>query len=734
MTMTGPIRHRRDGTRAATWSIALAALALVLAPQSARAEAAASPWSATDHTQVRLVAAVGAVGEAREVPLGLHFKMAKGWKIYWRSPGDAGYPPRPDWSGATNLKAATVAWPAPERFSVLGFETLGYRDEVVLPIKAQLAEPGKAIEIKARVDFLTCDEICIPYSVPLALALPAGPAGPSAHAHLINRHAARVPGDGRLAGIEIASARFIPPASGTDKGTLIVEARSVLGAFARPDAFVEGPPELLLNRPVVALGADRQGARFEIAAEGFKDLKQPLAGLPLTVTLADGERAAEVKLAATVGTAPAAAQPAASGAAPSLALALALAVLGGLILNLMPCVLPVLSLKLLGLASHGGAKARVVRLSFVASAAGIVSAFLALAAALIALKASGAAIGWGIQFQQPWFLAAMTVLVVLFACNLWGFFEIALPRAIADLGEHAGHVRGLGGHFLTGAFATLLATPCSAPFLGTAVGFALARGPAEIAAVFAALGLGLALPYLAVALFPGLATRLPRPGRWMIRMKQVLGVALAATGVWLVSILLVQAGAAAALAVAVAVVAIALALYLRHRLPERLGRGAFGAVFALALAAMVAPGLLVPAPATLPPASSAGGKTAVDFWQPFARERIAGLVAAGEIVFVDVTAEWCLTCKANKALVLTKGEVLKRLTGKGVVPMQADWTRPDPKIASYLAEFGRYGIPFNVVYGPGAPAGIPLPELLTSAEVLAALDRAQGGARVSLAR
>src|SRR3989338_66930 len=206
----------------------------------------------------------------------------------------------------------------------------------------------------------------------------------------------------------------------------------------------------------------------------------------------------------------------------SLAVILLLAVLGGLILNLMPCVLPVLSIKLLGVVGHGGGDNRTVRLSFIFSAAGILFAFGVLAAALIGLKAAGMSIGWGIQFQQPWFLIAMTLVVTAFACNLWGFFEVRLPAYIADWGEHSSHMHGLGGHFLQGALATLLATPCSAPFLGTAIGFALSRGASEIAAVFAALGLGLALPYLAVAAFPGLATRLPRPGRWMVVLRRLL--------------------------------------------------------------------------------------------------------------------------------------------------------------------------------------------------------------------
>jgi suppressor for copper-sensitivity B len=710
---------RQSRRRWTSWVFALALGAPALAA-TAHADVA-TPWSTTEHTQVRLIAAVAGTGTAASVPLGLHFRMAKGWKIYWRSPGDAGFPPRPDWTGSQNLASATVAWPAPKRFSVLGFETLGYYDEVVLPITATVAEPGKAVDLKTKVNFLTCDEICIPYTVSLALSVPAGPAGASPYAHLVNRFAAQVPGDGRGVGITIERADL---ANATTKPTLRIVAAG-RQSFAAPDVFVEGPSELGFGKPNVTLRDQERRAVLEVAVSGVKDLKGGLVGIPLTITLVDGARAVERAL--PVGTAPAGG---AAEAGISLATILLFALLGGFLLNLMPCVLPVLSLKLLGVVGHGGGKVRTVRLSFLASAAGILASFAVLAGGLIAVKATGAAVGWGIQFQHPWFLIALILVITLFACNLWGFFEIGLPRWIADFGEKSSHVHGLGGHFLTGAFATLLATPCTAPFLGTAVGFALARGVGEIVAVFVVLGLGLALPYLAVAAAPSIAIRLPRPGPWMARFRTLLGVALAATAAWLISVLAAQAGAPTALMIALITVAIGAVLWLRHRWPERLGGAAVVATTMLAVAAFLAPSGL--ATLTTPPAPPQ--KTQADFWRPFDQARISALVAAGKTVFVDVTADWCLTCQVNKSLVLTKGEVFKRLTSAGVVAMQADWTRPNDAIARYLAEFGRYGIPFNAVYGPGAPDGIALSEILTSGEVLAALDRANGKATAQLTR
>ena len=723
---------RRRVPVSAALFVALALLAGVW-PQGVRA--GASPWAETEQTALRLVSASQAVGEGGTVHLGLHFRLKEGWKVYWRSPGDAGFPPRADWSGSENLATANIAWPVPERFSILGFESLGYTGEVVLPVTAEVREPGSPLSLRGRVDYLACSDICIPYEADLALDLPAGEARPDPEAHLINRFSVRVPGTGAGHGLTIESAEA---GQRGDVTVLRVAATSAI-PLGQPDLFVEGPAELWFSPPRVSLDDNGGSAVFEVSVEGIADFGRPLAGAPLTLTLADGARAAERTLTVAAaasggfGGAVLAESAAPDTGGPALALILGLALLGGLILNLMPCVLPVLSIKVLGVIGHGGGEPRTVRLSFLATTAGIVCSFMVLAAALAALKSAGTAVGWGLQFQHPWFLITMTLVVALFACNLWGFFEVRLTQWASDLGGSAIHVHGLGGHFLSGAFVTVLATPCTAPFLGTAVGFALSRGAAEIFAVFAALGIGLALPYLAVAALPGLATRLPRPGPWMVKVRWVLGCALAATAVWLLSVLARHSGEGPALAVGALTAAAAGALYLRHRI-ARMGRAAGALTFALAAAALLVP-LGYDAGSGVgdggaPLAGKPGAKLDA-LWSPFEKTAIRRLITTGKVVFVDVTADWCLTCQINKSLVLTRGDVYRRLAGDGVVAMQADWTRPDDAISRYLATFGRYGIPFDAVYGPGAPRGIALPELLTEGAVLEALERAAGPAAVS---
>ncbi|MEM7709834.1 MAG: thioredoxin family protein [Pseudomonadota bacterium] len=419
------------------------------------------------------------------------------------------------------------------------------------------------------------------------------------------------------------------------------------------------------------------------------------------MTIVDGSRAA------TLGVVPGQDVPAPPSGGPSLAWILLVSMLGGLILNLMPCVLPVLSIKLASALQSADRPLARVRAGFLASAAGVMVFFAVLALALVGLKGAGVAVGWGVQFQQPIFLAFVIGLMTLFAANLLGAFEMQLgSTAMTGMAQAGG--AGLRGDFATGAFAALMATPCSAPFIGTAVTYALTSGPVEVVAVFLAMGLGLALPYLAVAARPGLVRRLPRPGRWMGTLRVGLGVVMLAAVAWLLTVLAGAAGTRMAMIVGGLAVALLLAL--------KIGRA--GPVAGAGLAAMVIAAALVP------PAPVGRVASLMGVWQPFERDRIADEVAAGEVVFVDVTADWCLTCVANKRLVLDRGDVADAL-GE-VVALQADWTRPDPGISAYLETHGRFGIPFNAVYGPGAPEGIALPELLTEGAVLEALARAAG--------
>ena len=691
------------------------------------ARAAASDWFEHEHGAVRLIAAGATAGSAEKASLGLEFRMIPGWKIYWRSPGDAGFPPQINWAGSQNFAGANMLWPAPRRFSVLGLETLGYTEHVVFPIEAEPFEPGKPMDLRARVRFLTCDDICVPYEVDLALALPEGADVNTPESGLIEEWRGRLPATGAGAPLSVDRAEI----AGTGESQALIVRLRGDRRLENPDVFVEGPPEYGFARPVVQIEAGGTEALVRIGVHAPKNPDAQLAGENVTLTMVDGVRAAEstVTLSAALAVAPGSVSPVGSAIEYGFLAILGLAVLGGLILNLMPCVLPVLSIKLLAVIGHGGEAPGRIRAGFVASAAGILFCFLLLGTVAVGLQSAGLAAGWGIQFQQPVFLAFMIAVITLFACNMWGLFEIRLPGSVTDIAATAGTAgdgRGnsLWGHFLTGAFATLLATPCTAPFLGTAVGFALSRGPVEIYAVFLALGVGLALPWLMVAAFPVLVNRLPRPGRWMVTLKRVLSIALVGTALWLLSVLWFQIGGPATAIIGTLMFAIGFSVWQYRYLSARARFATWVVVGLLTAISMVG--------AASFGSSSGGGavsaKSADAVWRGFDLAAIDSEVANGKTVLVDVTADWCLTCQVNKSLVLNRGPVAEIIGRGGVVAMKADWTRPDEAISAYLRSFGRFGIPFNVVYGPGAPQGIPLPEILTDASVLNAIERAGGRA------
>lgn len=689
---------------------------LLSAPPQASAPGA-SAWGSNNNGlekagPVRLVSALRSIGpETATIDLGLEFALDPGWKIYWRS---VSYPTQLVWEGSDNLAQAEIHWPVPHRSVFQGIESLGYDGTITLPVTATLARPGEPVRLKLNLDFLSCATQCVPQRMDLSLDLPSGPAEPSAFAHSLNRARAHVPEPGPAQNLRLVTAETF--GSGD---------QAVVRAVVESDTAFAAPPELFVFD---ATGTEFQQAELRFEQDGsravLEAMVQPksnrqdsLTDRPLDIVVADGQRAVEFAVSPGTGSAFAIAWGEVLGI-------MAVALLGGLILNAMPCVLPVLSIKILGLVGHGGGERRHIRAGFIASAAGIVTAFLVLAAIAIGLKQAGMAIGWGIQFQQPLFLGFMAVLVTLFAANLWGLFEIPLPAFMSNAGSGQGTspTGPLAGHFANGVFATLLATPCSAPFLGTAIGFALARGPVEIGLVFAALGLGMALPYLLIAVFPGLALRMPRPGRWMVTLRRVMGGLLALTAAWLVSVLWVQIGSTGALIIAATLAAIIALLALRLRTSDRLRPAVLAGIAVLAGFAFAAPAQL--AAGRQDSAQTEAASALSPPWTGFDRAAIPGLVGQGKVVFVDVTADWCITCKVNKKAVLDREAMENRLGAPDVVAMRADWTRPDQSITAYLASFSRYGIPFNAVYGPGAPGGIPLPEILTESAVLAALAQA----------
>ncbi len=685
--------------------------------------ASATPWKKSDEVSSRLI--VGNADEKGIRKAGYELHITGHWHTYWKFPGDSGRPPEIDWRRSENVKSVELVYPAPERISKKfeGFdpvETFGYGGELVYPLLITPLDPSQTIRLDLTVNYAVCDETCIFESDKVTETISSVHKDDETTAH-IDAFLARAPkADSK--DVSIGEMKLLP------EQMLEVKVTSA-EPFEKPDLFVNVTPDFRFLAPEAVYSDDRKQATLKIR---YKELlaDKHVAGMEATLTLVDRNRGAEIvaKLPAAEGIVatapaqplqPAISIPPTSTGTQSLLFILITAFLGGLILNIMPCVLPVLALKLVGVARHGGGSKLHVRASFLASVLGILVSFAVLSAIMIALKSAGNAVGWGLHFQQPVFLIALIIAINLFAANQWSLFEINLPswlggrvsNALPGADDHT-----LTGHFMMGAFAAILATPCSAPYLGTAVGFALSQGTPEILMIFGMMGLGLAFPYLACALMPSLITVLPKPGAWMLRVKHFMGYLLIAASVWLIWVLSSQLGLYSALAVAMFSASSVGLLWLHKRQP--IDKTALSAAILVGLAITFA----------LPLALSGFGREEKQMqngiWQPFDEAKIAGLVAKGDTVFVDVTADWCLTCKFNKLHVLDTPEVQDMLTKKNTVAMLADYTSPAPEIRKFLEKHGRYAIPFNIVYGPAAPEGIPLPELLTKESVLEALKKA----------
>jgi suppressor for copper-sensitivity B len=637
--------------------------------------------------------------------LGLHVRLGPGWHTYWRSAGDAGAPPEFDWSGSQNVASATVKWPAPHRFTDAGIATFGYADEVLFPVKLHLRDPHAPTHASLTLALFVCGTICTRNDLYFDAEIAPG-ARFNDRLDLIGRWRAKVPRDySPDLSITSLSLDTASPAH------LRIEANAKAQLVA-PDVFVDGDNAIMAGRPKITLSRN-----------GFSVIMLPVEGVdathpakPLHITLVDGDRSVEAVLqpqrpsGVSEGQSPI--DPKQASQKPATAWSMiAVALLGGLILNFMPCVFPVLSLKLFSLLGHPSRDASAIRARFVASAVGVIASFVLLAVVLSALKGVGAQIGWGIQFQQPLFLFGMAAILVALGANLLDLYEIRLPWRLAGLFGQSSGGESIASHFFNGFVMTLLTTPCSAPFVGTAVGFALSQGTWQIFEIFVALGLGMASPYLVLAAVPQVGRFFPRPGRWMQVVRRVAAVAMMGTAVWLLTILAEISGVQTALFAGTSFGLLVWAIAVHRRR------------FAHAIAGTIIAGLagiaIVIARERPTPASETAGRAVQ--WQPLVPQRIQAMVQSGRTVFVDIGAAWCVTCKVNEALIINSDPISQRLTSD-VAPIQADWTKSDGIISAYLQSFGRYGLPFNVVFGPGAPGGIVLPELLTQEAVLNAFD------------
>lgn len=684
------------------------------------AMAGETAWSDTPHAKLRIVTAgLGAMpSEPTEAYwLGVDFSAEPGWKLYWRTPGDAGFPPSLAWDGLKNIKQFNIAWPSPKRSiesaEGIEIESFTYEGKFLLPLMVVPHNKKEGVSGKVSIQYAACKDICIPLFASFDITVSSEEKDPTQWER-IQTALTKVPQPNGTEGLKITGAKYFSAPNG--EHYIEAEATSSSGFSTNPDLFVESEASFQFRQPKVTFSEQNRKAQFLIQAIPLTaDLGIQQQDM-LRLTLVDAEKAVET----TVNGLTANPMPVSTESLVKQWLVIiGLALLGGLILNIMPCVLPVLSMKILSVLKHGGGYGHHVRSSFLASAAGIISSFFVIGVVTVLLKAGGKTVGWGFHFQDPPFLIALVVILVLFAANLAGRFEIRLPTWLSDtVLKMEPHHHNLTGDFLTGVLATILATPCTAPFLGTAISFALSRGTAEILIIFTLMGLGLALPYLACAMVPRFATRLPKPGMWMVRVKYGLAVLLALTALWLLWILSHTLGIKAATAVFLATLLVKFAIEQQYPLLRH------GLVRALLVVCTLAIAFAVPL--NVAERDRKQQESIMEMWQPFDENAISPLVSSGKVVFVDVTADWCLTCKFNKIFVLDRPDTMLAFKRLGIVAMRADITVPNQAVLDYLERHGRYGIPFNIVYGPGAPDGVLLGELLSSKDVMAAIHKAAG--------
>jgi suppressor for copper-sensitivity B len=658
-----------------------------------------------------LLAETGATGDRSTLLMGIRAQLKPGWKTYWRSPGGTGYSPQIDWSDSRNIKSVKILWPVPHRVVTPMGTVNAYKGDVILPLSVEINDSRLPVEVQMNVDMLVCDEVtCLPVTQTLTLTLPVGSYRKSADAPLLEAAMKNVPQQGQgkkikaggllLKGIEIVGVDEIPPTL----QVTFTRKTGVLSPHQLPEVFIE-LKDAFVDSPVVSLSNDKKTLVY--SALVYPDSNKvptrmpELAGKPAILTIDYNRDKIETECTVNVS------QPSARVWAGMILVAF----LGGLILNIMPCVLPVLSLKILSVLRHGGGHYVTVRQEFMATVSGIVFSFICLAAGIILLKSSGHAIGWGVQFQEPYFLIGLITILTLFACNLLGYFDFRLPTFLSSAGGFSPHRESLLGSFLEGSLVTVLATPCTAPFVGTALAFALSRGNFEIGSIFLAMGIGLSFPFILISFFPGLATRLPKPGRWMGTVQKGLGFLILATVLWLTYVLAAELGLMNALCLACLMVIISGVLRSVRLKSAGIKTAAWGATTLLIVA-----GFLIPDNFTR--SKTGVSSNASSLWQPFDPDRVEEYVKAGKTVFVTVTADWCLTCQANKYFILNNRDVVKELENNNVVAMEADWTTHDPKITNYLKSFNQYGIPFYAVYGCRTPLGSFLGQLLTSGKVL----------------
>ena len=670
------------------------------------------------HVKVALIPEVRTIAPGTPFSVAVRLDMDPRWHTYWINPGDSGAATQIKWNLPPGFEAGPIQWPHPERIEVPPLVSFGY--EGVAALLVQITPPrdlkiGERVTLAAHVNWLECEELCLPGEATVRTVIPTGPRveNDPTRAEFFSVARARLP-------LDSADWRF---AAGLGSGFVRLTATPPLWLkepVAEAQFFPEMSGQFSNGRSPWGRGEGAYVTDLPLSSESTAPVRR-LTGVLVSKSGWRGpgsERAirVDIEIAPNPSGLPA---PPANASASGLLGAIGLAFIGGLLLNLMPCVLPVLGIKVLSLVGHAEAPARARMKNAGAYSLGVLVAFWALAALLIALRAGGEQLGWGFQLQSPPVIAGLASLFFLIALNLFGVFEVGI--SLTRLGGRSGE--GEGASFSSGLLATAVATPCTAPFMGSALGFALTQPALAALAIFTSLGAGMAAPFVALAASPRLLRFLPRPGAWMETMKQALGFLLAATVVWLAWVLGQQTGSDGVAMLLAALVVQAVGAWVLGKWAVITRSAAVRTAAGIVAAALIVGGAA--AAVKLAGSGAPPGKAvATEKWEPYSEARVNELRAAGRPVFVDFGAAWCLTCQVNERVALSAAAVLSKFEEKNVAMLKADWTSRDPAITAALTKLGRSGVPTYVVYSKdvSAPPRL-LPEVLTPTLVIDALDK-----------
>jgi thiol:disulfide interchange protein len=696
----------------------------------ALAGAAPSAVVTTPQVRAELVAhAPDGVAPGKTMWLGLYIRHQPHWHTYWKNPGDSGLPTTLEWKLPAGVVAGDIQWPTPKKLPIGPLLNFGYEGSLLLPVAVTIPAgfSGAQLDVQLKADWLVCKDVCIPESGEFVLSIPSQGATAGQAALFAAAQAAMprsLPALTASAKVEGQQLRLevtgLPTSWQGRELDFLPETAGVIQNAAKPAAEWRGntwtaqvPLDPQRSEAPMLMPAVFTTAGETAGVQGAVKLTSPW---PASVATAAPALPPIVNATSSAAATPGTAPPANAG---SLIVALGLALVGGLLLNLMPCVFPVLSLKVFGFAAQAHDR-RALLAGGLAYSAGVVLSFVALAALLLALRAGGEQLGWGFQLQSPYVVAALAALFTLIALNLAGVFEVGSSVQAHCPEAKAQHP--LLNQASTGVLAVAVAAPCTAPFMGASLGYALTLPAAQALLVFAALGVGMALPYLAASAWPGLARALPRPGPWMLHFKVLMSIPMWATVIWLTWVLGQQVGIDGATALLAALLVLGWLAWAWGSPTMARSRARVGmtAVAALSLAGVMVWALPMWSATAAP--TTATTANAQSEWQAWSPQRVAELNAQGRTVFVDYTAAWCVTCQFNKRTTLATAEVKAAFEKHKVTLLRADWTRRDPTITAELTRLQRSGVPVYALYAPGGAGPKLLSEILSVQEVRSALE------------